>query len=227
MTALIDSPPLAAPEQMALDELLLEAGPTDGAALRPFRWSGPAVTFGYGQGWAEAFAAAAARGMDQEPLVRRPTGGGVVFHDGDVTFSLVFRWPDGSSPQAIYKDLHRSVHVGLKAAGIRTRIWSPPLPKGGGTALACFPDPVAIDLVSEDGRKVLGGALRKRKGWGLYQGSLRPEGLGEPAAIEEALVRGLFEERKPERRPAGRALLERAKELARRRYSTPDWNRRR
>jgi lipoate-protein ligase A len=228
LIALIESPALAAPEQMALDELLLEAAPEAGSSLRFFEWSGPAVTFGYSQTFEEAFAAAEGRGLGKHPVVRRPTGGGVVFHDGDVTFSLVFKWPEATAPQSIYKDIHRAAHLGLKSAGMSTRLFSPPAPsRGGGVALACFPNPVAIDLVTEEGAKVLGGALRKRKGWGLYQGSLRPEGLGEAGEIREALAAGLLEGKKPARREAGEELLSRVRLLAGRRYRSDDWNKRR
>jgi lipoate-protein ligase A len=66
------------------------------------------------------------------------------------------------------------VHLALKAAGARTRLWSEP--SGPGPAAGCFPRPTTADLVAEDGTKLLGGALRRRRGVGLYQGSLRLSG---------------------------------------------------
>src|SRR5688572_2986507 len=108
---------------MALDEAVLDAGLP---SLRLYLWpAGGAVhgaTFGYAQRWADA---RAAWGRADLPLVRRSTGGGLVVHDGDVTFSWVFPWPELSAPSLVYKDLHVAVHLGFKAAGTPTRLWSP------------------------------------------------------------------------------------------------------
>jgi len=229
----IGSPPLDAAGQMGLDEALLDSvasgsSPGRAALLRFYRWSGPAATLGYFQPYLEASEETRVRGMGGVPLVRRPTGGGLVLHDGDVTFSLVFPWPCGTAPQAVYKDLHRSVHLGLKAVGFPTRLWSPgAVPEGGGPSRACFPDPVPMDVVTEGGRKVLGGALRRRRGWGLYQGSLRPEATGADAEeVRRAVARGLAGGGEPEDVPSPPGVLERGAALAKTRYSTQAWNRR-
>src|SRR6266850_8317909 len=71
---------------MALDEALLQAMPRLGKpVLRFYSWSEPAASFGYFQRYADA-----ANAISLRPLVRRPTGGGMVPHDGDWTYSLVF-----------------------------------------------------------------------------------------------------------------------------------------
>ena len=64
---------------MALDEALLEAMPRlQQPVLRFYGWTGPAASFGYFQKFAEIERATMLR-----PLVRRPTGGGLVPHDAD------------------------------------------------------------------------------------------------------------------------------------------------
>lgn len=151
---------------MALDEAVLLLSPQDALILRVYRWSGPGCTFGYSQKFADA-KAACAKGV--EP-VRRSTGGGIVHHDGDTTFSLVFPWDKTCAPESIYKNIHRGVHQALKARGTANSLWSR---RQEGLARDCFARAECADLVDVADRKILGGALRKKGAKGLYQGSLR------------------------------------------------------
>ncbi len=185
---------LDAAQHMALDEAILLHAPADDVVLRFYGWAGPAVTFGYSQSYDSAKRAAHDRGLDSADLVRRATGGGVVFHDGDLTFSIVFPWERLCSPGLIYKNIHRGVHLGLKSFGIISRLWSGAEAPGGLEKL-CFAAPEKMDLTDDDGRKALGGALRRRAGRGLYQGSLRPEVFGRgPDELKEAIAFGLQKE---------------------------------
>lgn len=212
---------------MALDEAVLLGAPEGSLVLRAYRWAGPGCTFGYSQPLRAARAACDARGWTDVAPVRRATGGGIVFHDGDVTFSLVFPWDRTWAPDAIYKNVHRAVHLGLKSAGAATSLYSPerrPL----GAAAACFTRAEPMDLVLADGRKVLGGALRKKGSKGLYQGSLRPEAVAAPrAAVEAAIADGLAREfgREP-LREIPEEWLGAGRELEAR-YRSREWNERR
>lgn len=225
MTAsLLEAPALDAFEQMALDESVLDSADASAITLRLYHWSGPALTFGYFQAFDEV--RAKSRGLT---MVRRMTGGGIVYHDGDITFSLVFPWDRLTAASWIYKEVHRGIHLGLKSRGVRSRLWSPAKVQAGPIA-ECFVAPSPMDLVREDGMKVLGGALRRREGMGLYQGSFRPESFDAPELLlREAIVDGVAQAWKIEfeKSSAGRDLLAAARRLATEKYRTEAWNKRR
>ncbi|MBI4377444.1 MAG: lipoate--protein ligase family protein [Elusimicrobia bacterium] len=214
---------------MALDEALLDGASPDSLILRFYQWAGPATTFGYSLSFAFARKAAEEKGLAGAPIVRRATGGGVVFHDGDLTFSLIFPWPRLHAPSLVYKDLHRGIHLGLKAFGVRSRLWSPPnVPAGPPLEKQCFSRAEPMDLVDEQGRKLLGGALRRRRGMGLYQGSLRPETLACPAEdLRRGISQGLeMEWGRPPRTGLDESWLDEARRLEPK-YRSDEWNRRR
>src|SRR4026208_2499569 len=83
---LLRSPAGWGARKKGIDEtLLLNASKIEKPVLRLYSWTEPAASFGYFQPYADVSRATALR-----PLVRRPTGGGIVPHDRDWTYSLVF-----------------------------------------------------------------------------------------------------------------------------------------
>lgn len=198
---------------MALDEAVLVESPVRAVVLRVYDWDGDACTFGFSQKYEDAKAAC----KPGVAPVRRATGGGIVQHDGDTTFSLVFPWDRSCAPEAIYKNIHRGVHQALKNAGIPAAMATVRQP---GLAASCFARPECADLVDGEGRKILGGALRKRGSKGLYQGSLRLK-VG-PEVLTDAVRREFGEpslELSSTWIEAGRVLEEK--------YRSAEWNQRR
>jgi lipoate-protein ligase A len=119
----------AAAENMALDFLLLQRYPEPAAPrFRHYEWRGPAFTFGFSQkiGFVRANLPSFAKAAEGTPagetpdLCRRPTGGGIVDHRHDWTYSLVL--PRG---HALYDERaaqsYRIVHEGLTAALVAGR----------------------------------------------------------------------------------------------------------
>ena len=169
-----DSPSAPPSDQMALDAALLldEAAPP---RLRFYRWNAPALTFGYAQRWRDV--APLVPGGDPARAARRPTGGGIVFHGDDLTFTAAFPAPPAWNPTRLYADLHAHLLRALISIGHPAAVWHQPASSAPHTPdgpLRCFSSPVPMDLTTPDGKsKILGGALRRVRTRVLYQGSLR------------------------------------------------------
>jgi lipoate-protein ligase A len=106
---------------MALDEALLEAVSRLGRpVLRFYGWTEPAATFGYFQKYADV-----ERATHLRPLIRRPTGGGIVPHNTDWTYSLVF--PPGHEwhslkAEASYRRVHEWIQKAFAKLNVVTEI---------------------------------------------------------------------------------------------------------
>lgn len=228
MAILLHTPPLNVFEHMALDEQTVRTRP-DEVSLRFYHWTpGPAVTFGYAQFIGEVRRALAARGFSGA-YARRPTGGGVVFHEDDLTFSLVF--VSTEKPTDIYKKLHATILTQLTRAGLAGSVFEKPLPASAYApsvshqANACFVRPVENDLLAADGQKMLGGAIRRFGSTVLYQGSLQQPGARTNPLFKHAVIEGVRQFLAVDLRPASCPADEvaAARQLARVQYDTPAW----
>jgi lipoate-protein ligase A len=206
-----ETTPRGGADQMALDEALLETAGVP--VLRVYLWDGPAVSFGYSQSLAEVEAA-----FPGVPLVRRWTGGGMVEHGRDWTFSLVV--PAGEPfvsvrPAESYRRIHAAMAEALGgSAFLKSGSESAP---GG----ACFQRPVSDDVMESGGNKICGGAQRRTRRGFLHQGSVQrcawPEDMDSRVAGRLAGRVEAFE-------PGGEVLV-RMKELAAEKYGSPGWAR--
>ena len=100
---------------MAIDETLLEYATVP--SIRFYRWHSPALSFGYFGKFAHVACYAGER-----DLVRRWTGGGIVFHGDDLTYSIVIPANDSAfseSSMAIYERVHRVLCDAVAANGKR------------------------------------------------------------------------------------------------------------
>ena len=118
---LLQSGPGDAAFNMALDEALLHAAQRLGRPiLRFYGWSERAASFGYFQKYVEI-----ERMTPLRPLVRRPTGGGLVPHDADWTYSLVFPplhdWY-GLSASDSYRRVHEWIGAAFTRLGFITEL---------------------------------------------------------------------------------------------------------
>ena len=215
----------AAAWNMAFDEALLGASAALGRpVLRFYSWTQPAATFGYFQRHAEIAALTSLR-----PLIRRPTGGGLVHHGCDWTYSLAI--PPGHpwyelSPVASYQRLHEWLRRGFSRCGFETELAPGCNPAGPGQ---CFVGAEKHDLLLR--REKIAGAAQRRNRLGLLiQGSVQPppEGLARIAWHQALLTVGPDSEpRHFETLQPPPSLRDHAAQLQAERYETEVFNHRR
>jgi lipoate-protein ligase A len=250
---LIRSGPTEPALNMALDEALLERAAELGRPVfRFYGWTEPAATFGYFQRYVEV-----ATWTPLRPLIRRPTGGGLVPHDADWTYSLAFPpqhfWYELPARES-YRRVHLWIHAAFQTLGVPTGLATAKQEASPGQ---CFAGAEQFDLLWR-GAKVAGAAQRRNRAGLLIQGSVQPRGSGWARADwEEAMLvsapspeRVTWESLDPLPTTSGqsatelhdapalarqesvvrthqRALQDRAAELQRQKYSLPAYNQRR
>jgi lipoate-protein ligase A len=163
------------------------------ATLRFFRFKKPTLSYGRLQKFDDILPLVPAGWAS----VQRPTGGGIVLHQGDLCFSLC--WTQGQAPlrekpQEQYRWIHSIVLEALagdallpagaatfgkrEAALVKRSVIRMAAcgdmaePKEPFSVRTCFQNPVGYDLLQNQ-KKVVGGALRCTRRATLYQGSLQ------------------------------------------------------
>lgn len=170
----------SAAENMAVDFLLLQRYPEAHAPrFRHYGWHRPAFTFGYSQ--KIAFVRANLPSDGPFDLCRRPTGGGIVDHRDDWTYSLVI--PRGHPLEELratqsYREVHESLATALQAQGVPAQtkpVTTEPeaTEKSGLPAGICFERAEFHDVVhATTGAKIAGAAQKRNKHGLLFQGSI-------------------------------------------------------
>jgi lipoate-protein ligase A len=163
------------------------------------------------------------------PLVRRPTAGGLVPHDADWTYSLVFppsHWWFQFRAEESYRRLHEWLADAFSRLQLSAELASGPAKTAPGQ---CFAGPEKFDLLWR-GTKIAGAAQRRTRDGMLIQGSIQPlpPGLAR-AAWEKAMCAGAeaaFSVRWVELKPDA-SLHALAARLATEKYSQREFNQRR
>jgi lipoate-protein ligase A len=140
----------------------------DFPVLRFYGWTELAASFGYSQEYAEIEKLTMLR-----PLVRRPTGGGVVPHDADWTYSLIFP-PRHPWYRIKAVESYQRVHEWLRDAFSRMNVSTTLSPQRQKEIPGqCFVGAEKDDLLWH-GRKIAGAAQRRSRNGLLIQGSVQP-----------------------------------------------------
>jgi lipoate-protein ligase A len=164
------------PSNMAIDEALLDSVAFDPsmAVVRTYEWSIPTLSLGYFQ-----------RTVDFEsdsrwstvPIVRRPTGGGALWHDIEVTYAVVIpgHHPFARPSRALYRAIHDSIAHQIRLLGIPASLRGTPEIdeelESRPRPFLCFNDRDEEDVVFRNA-KLVGSAQRRRSGAILQHGSL-------------------------------------------------------
>lgn len=215
---------------MALDEALLEAMPRlQTPALRFYGWTEPAATFGYFQKFSHVERATLLR-----PLVRRPTGGGIVPHDVDWTYSFVVppkhEWHSLAAIES-YRRIHEWIQRAFAKLNIPTELAPDKKSAPGNPDIPgeCFTGHEKFDLLWR-GKKIAGAAQRRNKLGLLIQGSVQPPPVHVSRGDWENTMRTIASEFfligwndfSPDE-----PLMKYAVELARQKYSQTAYNQKR
>ncbi len=198
---------------MAVDQAWLEL--SDLPVLRVYTWDQPTVTIGYAQSLGKLEDA-----LPGWPVIRRWTGGGVVMHQEDYTYSVIVpashKWAETPAVES-YRVIHGSLAESLSAHGHPGCRLA--LPEDLVDGPFCFVAPALHDVIRGPVKVAGAGQRRGRLGF-LHQGSVQqvriadefwPQWAGQ-LAREVVVVREL---------PA--RVKERAVELAEKRFSLPQW----
>lgn len=160
-----EEPARSGPENMAVDEWLLTHA--ESPVLRVYRWEENWGSLGYFGAISEA--RKTFPGLD---WVRRWTGGGLVDHRDDWTYTLVVPGGESLASQRgaeSYRLIHEALGSVLasETGGIRLSVGEQVT-----GAAACFENPVEHDLVDGSGLKRAGAGQRRTKMSLLHQGSV-------------------------------------------------------
>lgn len=174
---LLDTGYQSGPANMAIDEAIAaahgrgEVPPT----LRFYGWKPAAVSIGYFQSMEKEIDLEAVRAGGYD-YVRRPTGGRMIFHHIELTYSVAIReelLPGGVIET--YRELSKGLLEGLRILGATPELSGghadPRRGDPGGHHTACFDTASAYELTVA-GRKIAGSAQTRRGGVLLQHGSI-------------------------------------------------------
>jgi lipoyl(octanoyl) transferase len=210
---ILEENPRPAADNMAIDEVLFLTAACP--VLRFYRWIRPSVSFGYFTPWKEVASRFAGR-----DLVRRWTGGGIVEHGRDLTYSVVC--PGGKSLPTT-SEFYRFVHLAIAKILLEGGF---PVEVAQQTELsrspACFEKAVQFDLKLR-GEKVAGAAIRRNRKGLLLQGSIQH--LEVPVHFASMLAGALGE--RVDSFVVSDLMMQHAAQLAKKKYGAAEWNCRR
>lgn len=161
-------------ENMNIDaRLLKDASALNGPPLiRFYDWDRPAVSIG-------AFQKEAIVDDKSYYIVKRPTGGGVVYHENEFTYTIVVpkeHYINSLDRVESYRVFHKAIVRAFAKFSLKGLLVDSEQPKADRATMQCFTTPTKYDILCEDGdgniAKFAGSAQRRTKFGILHQGSI-------------------------------------------------------
>ena len=156
---------------MAIDEWLLEQHRHNHhpATLRFYTWQSTTISLGYHQRKIPSHWSNVTWQGQAVQLVRRPTGGRAVLHQGDLTYMVVTSDIPGK-PTDVYEYICQFLIQGWRSLGVELHYGE----KGRGYIgnPNCFATATGADLVTTEGHKFIGSAQLRRGNAVLQHGSM-------------------------------------------------------
>lgn len=170
---IIDDAPLEGAWNMAVDEFLFQSLTHEPQTfLRFYEWKYPTVSLGYSQKVLEVADVefCKIKGID---IVRRMTGGKLVLHHKEVTYSLTSSDTEIFTPNLndSYRLISEALMEGLKKMGLAPTLASPAPKKYVRGNLPCFSYP-SHNEVEVGGKKIIGSAQKRIGTKFLQHGSI-------------------------------------------------------
>jgi lipoate-protein ligase A len=158
--------------QMAIDTWLLEQHRSHRhpPTLRFYTWSPAAISLGYHQRQFPEFWKSLTWQGKVIDLVRRPSGGRAVLHQGDLTYAVITSGL-GSNRMQAYQTICEFLIQGWKQLGIELQYGE--AGRGYIHNPNCFGTATGADLVTRNGVKLIGSAQLRRGEAILQHGSMR------------------------------------------------------
>lgn len=157
---------------MAIDAWLLDQHRSGQhpPTLRFYRWSPVAISLGYHQRHYPDFWQQLTWQGKQIDLVRRPSGGRAVLHQGDLTYAVITSGIPGTRMQA-YQTICDFLIRGWRSLGVELHYGE--AGRGYIHNPNCFGTATGADLVTSEGSKLIGSAQLRRGQAILQHGSIR------------------------------------------------------
>ncbi|NQT80150.1 MAG: lipoate--protein ligase family protein [Candidatus Aminicenantes bacterium] len=194
---ILDKKPLSGSLNMAVDDYLFQSlGDKPKTYLRFYKWEKPTVSLGYSQNIQKVVDVNSCQKLGID-IVRRMTGGKLVLHHKEVTYSLCSLDIKAftSTLMDSYRIISQALMRGLEKMGLKPNLAETPPSSYKRRDLPCFSYP-AQNEIEIKGKKIVGSAQKRAGSRFIQHGSIpleKDEGLLESVAF---LKREKSEERK-------------------------------
>ena len=158
---------------MAADEYLIEKSKEGGIHLRLYDWCCPTITIGYSQSVKSALDLNYLK-REKIPFVRRITGGKAVLHHNEITYAVASReriFFSNPSPFYPYLLVSETLAIFIENLGLDVKLASNKYGELSRMDLACFSFPGRWEI-KVNGRKLISGAMKKKKDVFLIHGTI-------------------------------------------------------